>query len=150
MSTVEQNTDQTETQTAPSKSIVPSKYSGKYRTDKTELAKFIDTQTKGEDGKLSTDNLFALARANGIAEDKLTRYIDSVASGAHGAAGRSRMSIGNMLRSVAKKEGNLSDLQGQAHPLVIDEAPVPTEAEVDAVDPEGDNGDEAVEARGDY
>jgi len=105
-------------------SIVDPKYRDKYKTNKDWLAALIDDncvvantkvkKTKNEDGSeteetvtlkstsIDLDALFALAEANAIDVAKYKTQIDT-----HGAPGRLRMTIGNMLRSAAKKRHGL-------------------------------------------
>ncbi len=108
------------------KSIIDPKYRGKYRADKDWLAVTIDNhvqvkqtkerQTKNEDGspgptevvtlkqtRIDMDRLFALADVNGI--DARAKYGDQVER--KNAPGRLRMTIGNMLRAVAKRRHGL-------------------------------------------
>lgn len=94
---------------AEKKSIVPSKYSGKYKSGGDAVAEFMKAQTEG-----NLESLFALCRANGIDEAKVAHYAGLYADKAnnHGIEGRARMTLGNMLRAKARKEGKLSALNG--------------------------------------
>lgn len=64
----------------------------------------VEKETKRK--KLDPDAMFNIALENGIDEDRLTKFRGAL--GTHGSEGRARMSVGNMLRSVAKKNGGLS------------------------------------------
>lgn len=55
--------------------------------------------------RLDVEKLFDLATENGIDEDRLTKFREIV--GTNTSEGRIRMSVGNMLRAKAKKEGGL-------------------------------------------
>lgn len=107
------------------KSIVPSKYAGKYKKGHgDELAQFIEAQSAGEDGKFDWDNFFALIRANGVAEDKVVHYEALVASKAPGSQGRARMTLRNMLASIVRKaDGQVKDINGETHTVEL--APLP-------------------------
>lgn len=91
------------------KSIVPAKYSGKYKGAGDSLSEFIKSQTEGVSA-----SLLALCRANGIDEAKVAKYEGLLADkeNNHGIEGRARMTLGNMLRAKARKEGKLVNLAG--------------------------------------
>jgi len=55
--------------------------------------------------RLDVERLFDLATENGIEEERLTKFREIV--GTNTSEGRIRMSVGNMLRAKAKKEGGL-------------------------------------------
>lgn len=93
------------TEATKTKSIVPSGW--KPKND--ELSQFIDKQCSGKDGFEMTA-FFTLCRKNGIAEDKVKHYEDLVASKAHGAQGRAKMTLRNMLATPARKNGKLVGL----------------------------------------
>jgi hypothetical protein len=100
--------------TAPktTKSIVPSKYSGRYKNGGTdELATFIKEQCT-VDGAFSFDKFFELCAANGVAEDKVDHYRGQVAEKRHGAEGRARMTLRNMLATFVRKNGKATTLDG--------------------------------------
>lgn len=104
---------------AEKKSIVPAKYAGKYKDGGSDaLAEFIKSQCVGKDGFEFTA-FFALARKNGIDEAKVAHYEQLVADKAHGAEGRARMTIRNMLATPARKNGYLLDLAGNSVPIDI-------------------------------
>lgn len=122
------------------KSIVPSKYAGKYKGGGSDaLAEFIKTHASGKDGFEFTA-FFELCRKNGIAEDKVKHYADLVTAKAHGAEGRARMTLRNMLATFARKNGKLVDLSGKEHPIDLPK-PVLTgaaaEAQAKAAEPTG-------------
>lgn len=95
---------------AAKKSIVPEKYSGKYKGAGDAVSEFINAQSSGKEGFEFTA-FFALARKNGIAEDKVAHYEAQVLEEKRpGAAGRARMTLGNMIRSLARKNGKLIGL----------------------------------------
>ena len=120
MSDTETNTEtQAEATTAAAdaptkkKSIVPAKYSNKYKGGGSdELAEFIKKEATGKDGFEFTA-FFTLCRKNGIAEDKVKHYEDLVASNAHGSQGRARMTLRNMLATIARKNAKLVGLNGE-------------------------------------
>jgi hypothetical protein len=100
----------TTAEVAVKKSIVPAKYSGKYKGGGSDpVAVFINEQSKGKDG-FEFPAFFALARKNGIDDTKVSHYEGIVAAKEHGAEGRARMTIGNMLRAKARKESKLIGL----------------------------------------
>jgi hypothetical protein len=94
------------------KSIVPSKYAGKYKDGGSDaLAEFIKSQAVGKDG-FEFSAFFELCRKNGIAEEKVAHYEGMVARKEHGAEGRARMTLRNMLATPARKNGKLVALDG--------------------------------------
>lgn len=107
------STETTNTETTKStKSIVPSKYAGKYKDGGSDpLAEFIKSQSVGKDG-FEFPAFFTLCRKNGIAEEKVAHYEKLVADKAHGAEGRARMTLRNMLATPARKNGKLVALDG--------------------------------------
>lgn len=95
------------------KSIVPSKYAGKYKDGGSdELAKFINEQASGKDG-FEYPAFFQLCRLNGIADEKVAHYEKQVADKEHGSQGRARMTLRNMLATFARKNGKLKALNGE-------------------------------------
>lgn len=106
------------------KSIVPGKYSGKYknRTDDA-LTNFINEQCADEKGKVDFDKFFQLASANGVNEAEIEKYRAAVASKAGGAGGRARMTIGNMLNGVAAKGNGLKGIDGTVYDVKARPAP---------------------------
>ena len=112
-------TDQTQAPPAETpkttKSIVPSKYSGRYKNGGEDpLAQFIKSQCIA-DGNFSFDRFFDLCRKNGLPEDKVAHYQGQVAEKRHGAEGRARMTLRNMLATIVRKENKATGLDGQVH-----------------------------------
>ena len=110
-----------ETNTAPAeeapakttKSIVPSKYSGRYKNGgEGPLAEFIKTQCTHE-SVFSFDRFFDLCLKNGLPQDKVDHYRGQVAEKRHGAEGRTRMTLRNMLATIARKNGKLTGLDDE-------------------------------------
>lgn len=65
---------------------------------------------KAEPAKINVTALFDLAAANGVDAEHLRPGSEN-----HGAAGRIKMTIANMLRSRAKKRGGLFDVNKKWH-----------------------------------
>ena len=104
------------------KSIVPAKYSGKYKDGGSDaLAEFIKGQCTGKDGFEFTA-FFALARKNGLDETKVAHYEGQVAEKRQGANGRARMTLRNMLATIARKNGKLVGLDGAEHEVSLPKA----------------------------
>lgn len=102
--------DATAAEVIPKKSIVPSKYAGKYKGGGSDaLAKFINEQCTNE-GSFSFPAFFALCRKNGLDEAKVAHYEKQVDEKRHGAQGRARMTLRNMLATIARKNGKLVGL----------------------------------------
>jgi hypothetical protein len=100
------------TEVKTTKSIVPSKYSGRYKNGGEDpLAQFIKAQCT-VDGNFSFDKFFELMSANGIAQDKVDHYKNQVAEKRHGAEGRARMTLRNMLATFVRKNGKAIGLDG--------------------------------------
>jgi hypothetical protein len=94
------------------KSIVPSKYSGRYKNGGEDpLALFIKSQCVAE-GNFSFDRFFDLCRKNGLPEEKVAHYQGQVAEKRHGAEGRARMTLRNMLATIVRKNGKATGLDG--------------------------------------
>jgi hypothetical protein len=110
----------TDTTNAPTKkSIVPAKYAGKYKDGGSDvLAKFINEQCKGADG-FDYAKFFDLCRENGLPKDKVDHYEAQVASKKLGSQGRARMTLRNMLATIARKDAKLKDLDGDEVDLVL-------------------------------
>ena len=105
-------TDETQTTPKTTKSIVPSKYSGKYKSGGSDaLAEFIKSQCADKDG-FSFDKFYELCSTNGVAQDKVDHYKAQVAEKRHGAEGRARMTLRNMLASIVRKNGKAVGLDG--------------------------------------
>jgi hypothetical protein len=95
------------------KSIVPAKYAGRYKNGGSDaLAEFIKAQAGAKEG-FSFPAFFDLCRANGLPEDKVAHYEQQVADKRHGAQGRARMTLRNMLATFARKNGSLKALNGE-------------------------------------
>lgn len=102
-----------ETEATEKKSIVPSKYAGKYKNGGSdELAEFIKAQSTGKEGFEFTA-FFTLCRKNGLPEDKVAAYEGQIAEKRHGAQGRARMTLRNMLATIARKNGKLVGLNDE-------------------------------------
>lgn len=97
-----------ETEVKENKSIVPSGWKSK----NDDLKQFIDDQCSGKDG-FEFPAFFTLCRQNGLPEEKVAHYEEVVDSKAHGAQGRAKMTLRNMLASVARKQGYLVGLDGE-------------------------------------
>jgi len=96
---------QTEEKKKGEKSIVPAKYAGRYKNGgNDELANFIKEQCT-EDNTFSFDKFFDLMEKNGIAKEKVEHYRDQVSEKRHGAEGRARMTLRNMLATIVRKNG---------------------------------------------
>jgi hypothetical protein len=94
------------------KSIVPSKYSGRYKDGGSDpLAAFIKSQCVA-DGNFSFDRFFQLCLKNGLPEEKVAHYAAQVAEKRHGAEGRARMTLRNMLATIVRKSGKATGLDG--------------------------------------
>ena len=101
-------------QSAPkvTKSIVPSKYSSKYKDGGTdELATFIKAQCT-DNGNFSFDKFFELCAKNGVPQEKVDHYKAQVAEKRHGAEGRARMTLRNIMATTVRKEGKAIGLDG--------------------------------------
>lgn len=99
-------------QAKESKSIVPKKYAGRYKDGGSgELSDFIKKQCTGKEGFEYTA-FFQLCRDNGVNADQVKKYEDIVASKVQGANGRARMTLRNMLETIARKNGKLKGLDG--------------------------------------
>jgi hypothetical protein len=94
------------------KSIVPSKYSGRYKNGGEDpLAQFIKAQSV-VDGNFSFDRFFELIAKNGVPQEKVDHYKAQVAEKRHGAEGRARMTLRNMLATIVRKNGKATGLDG--------------------------------------
>jgi len=115
----EVGTEATASVAKASKSIVPTKYAGKYKEGGSdELAKFINEQCTGKEGFEYTA-FFELCKLNGIAAEKVDHYAGQVAEKRLGSQGRARMTLRNMLATFARKNGELINLKGEKVPVVI-------------------------------
>lgn len=101
---------------APPKSIVPSKYAGKYKDRKDDpLTTFINEQCSNDNGKVDSEKFFELCGANGIKSETIDTYRAAVEAKTGGAAGRARMTLGNMLNGIANKGEGLFGLDGKKY-----------------------------------
>lgn len=106
------------TEAKVSKSIVPTKYAGKYKDGgSSPTSLFIKEQCVGKDGFEFTA-FFNLCRLNGIKEEEVAKYEAAVAAKAQGANGRARMTLRNMLATLARKNGKLKAQDGTEHDVV--------------------------------
>lgn len=109
-------------ETPTRKSIVPSKYAGRYKNGGEDaLANFIKEQCATQEG-FSFERFFQLCLRNGIAEDKVAHYAQQVQEKRHGAEGRARMTLRNMLATFVRKNGKATALDGQEVPLSLPKA----------------------------
>ena len=94
------------------KSIVPAKYAGRYKNGgNDDLANFIKEQCTAEN-TFSFDKFFELMEKNGIPPEKVSHYRDQVSDNRHGAQGRARMTLRNMLATIVRKNGMAIGLDG--------------------------------------
>lgn len=101
------------TEEKKTKSIVPARYAGRYKAGGSdELAEFIKKQASGKEG-FEFPAFFQLCRKNGLPEEKVAHYEGQVAAKRHGAEGRARMTLRNMLATIARKNGKLVGLDDQ-------------------------------------
>lgn len=113
--------DPTTKATAPktTKSIVPSKYAGRYKNGGEDpLAVFIKEQCVAE-GNFSFAKFFELCRKNGLPEDKVAHYEGQVTTKRHGAEGRARMTLRNMLATIVRKDNKAITLEGAEAEVVL-------------------------------
>jgi hypothetical protein len=114
---MEPEVETTETEPKTTKSIVPSKYSGRYKNGgEDELAQFIKAQCVVE-GNFSFDKFFELCSANGLPQEKVDHYKGQVGEKRHGAEGRARMTLRNMLATIVRKNGKAIGLDGSEVPV---------------------------------
>jgi hypothetical protein len=101
------------------KSIVPSKYAGRYKNGGEDpLALFIKSECVA-DGNFDFGKFFELCRKNGIAEEKVAHYQAQVAEKRHGAEGRARMTLRNMLATLVRKANSAVKLDGSVAEVVM-------------------------------
>jgi len=118
----------TETAPAPAeekktKSIVPARYAGKYKKGGVDsLAEFINAQCS-EKGTFDFAKFWDLCKKNGLPTEKVDHYAGQVAEKRHGAQGRARMTLRNMLATIVRKDGKLIALDGSEATLSL---PKPT------------------------
>ena len=113
MSDVTQAAPEQAQEVKTTKSIVPSKYSGRYKNGGDDpLAVFIKEQCKAQGGDFDFERFFELCSKNGIAQEKVDHYRAQVAEKRHGAQGRARMTLRNMLATIVRKNGKATGLDG--------------------------------------
>lgn len=104
------------------KSIVPSKYTSRYKNGGEDpLAQFIKQECASDDG-FSFDKFFELCAKNGIAQDKVDHYKGQVREKRHGAQGRARMTLRNMLATIVRKNGKAVSLNGSETAITLPKA----------------------------
>lgn len=109
------------TEVKVAKSIVPNKYAGKYKNGGSDvLAEFIKAQsvTEGVAG-FSFPAFFSLCRVNGLDETKVAHYEAQVTEKRHGAQGRARMTLRNMLATIARKNAKLKGVDGVEYDVAL-------------------------------
>lgn len=125
MSNTEEQEPPTKSGDAPTKktkSIVPSKYSGRYKSGGEDpLALFIKAQCSTPEG-FQFEKFFELCSKNGIAQDKVDHYKGQVAEKRHGAEGRARMTLRNMLATIVRKNGKAVGLDGNEVEITLPKA----------------------------
>jgi len=142
---VENTQAQPEQATKTSKSIVPSKYAGRYKTGgEDQLAVFIKEQCATQEG-FSFEKFFELCRKNGIAEDKVQHYASQVTEKRHGAEGRARMTLRNMLATFVRKNGKAVALDGSEASITLPKAAL-TGAAKAAAEKASDSGEAGASA----
>lgn len=108
-----------EGETKTVKSIVPTKYAGKYKSGQRDaLGTFIDEQCV-VDNAFSFDKFFDLCKANGIPEDEVNKYKVQVDAKVGGAAGRARMTLRNRLTPLARKGDGMKGLDGKTYDVKL-------------------------------
>src|SRR4249920_2265064 len=108
----ESGPEATATEPKSTKSIVPSKYAGRYKNGGNDpLAEFIKAQCTTDEG-FSFPNFFKLCAENGVPKDKVDHYQNQVTAKRHGAEGRARMTLRNMLATIVRKNGKATGLDG--------------------------------------
>lgn len=113
-----------------SKSIVPAKYAGKYKSGGSDaLAEFIKSQCVNKEGTFEFPAFFELCKINGIEPGKVDHYSGLVQQKAHGAEGRARMTLRNMLATPARKTGKLKNLAGEEVEVSVPAAILPPRKE---------------------
>jgi hypothetical protein len=94
------------------KSIVPARYAGRYKKGGGDsLAEFINAQCNEKEG-FSFTKFWELCKKNGLDEKKVDHYAGQVTEKRHGAQGRARMTLRNMLATIVRRDGKLIALDG--------------------------------------
>jgi hypothetical protein len=110
------------TEVKDTKSIVPAKYAGRYKNGGEDpLALFIKEQCTTQEG-FNFDKFFELCARNGVAQDKVDHYRNQVAEKRHGAEGRARMTLRNMVATFVRKNNAVTTLSGEQVALTLPKA----------------------------
>lgn len=119
MSDTNQGAEATTEAPKTSKSIVPSRYAGKYKDGGSDaLALYINKECKGEAG-FDYAKFFDLCKINGIDAAKVDHYAEQVESKRLGSQGRARMTLRNMLATLVRKDGKIKGLDGEFVELAL-------------------------------
>lgn len=97
------------------KSIVPAGWKSK----NDDLKQYIDTACADDKGAFDFTKFADLAKANGVDAGKVDHYSGVVASKAHGAEGRAKMTVRNMLASIVRKNGKIVSVDGTETPMTL-------------------------------
>jgi hypothetical protein len=101
------------------KSIVPARYAGRYKKGGGDaLAEFINAQCNEKEG-FSFTKFWELCKKNGLDATKVDHYAAQVSEKRHGAQGRARMTLRNMLATIVRRDGKLVALDGTETPLSL-------------------------------
>jgi hypothetical protein len=101
------------------KSIVPARYAGKYKKGGIDsLAEFINANCS-EKGVFDFPKFWELCKKNGLPADKVDHYTQQVVDKRHGAQGRARMTLRNMLATIVRRDGKLVALDGSETTLSL-------------------------------
>lgn len=99
-------------ETKTTKSIVPARYADRYKKGGGDaLAEFINAQC-GEKEGFSFTKFWELCKKNGLPAEKVDHYAGQVDEKRHGAQGRARMTLRNMLATIVRRDGKLTALDG--------------------------------------
>lgn len=100
-----------------SKSIINTKKYSYKRGQGSPTALFIEQHcvpTEGDSkNQLDFDAFFTLCEKNELPQEKIDNFRKQIAENAHGAPGRARMTLGNMLAAKARKDQALVDPKGK-------------------------------------
>ena len=101
------------------KSIVPARYAGKYKKGGVDaLAEFINANCS-EKGVFDFAKFWELCKKNGLPAEKVDHYAGQVTEKRHGAQGRARMTLRNMLATIVRRDGKLVGLDGSETTLSL-------------------------------